>query len=144
MEISKLFFIAKVMFIDTQGRILLLKRSNYKNDGTHDLWDFPGGSVEKNCDVNDCLKREMREEMGLDIEGFTPFFIRSGEGTKDNSYFVLSLFYKKDDFSNLDIILSHEHTEYKWVDYDEFCELDFYMSDRENLVAIKEFLKKNL
>jgi len=48
---------------DSQGRILLLRRS----DGD-DLWGFPGGAIEPGESVVEALQREIREEIGLKVE----------------------------------------------------------------------------
>ena len=37
------------------------------------MWEFPGGKTEKGEDLETCLKREIREEMGVDIRINTPF-----------------------------------------------------------------------
>jgi 8-oxo-dGTP pyrophosphatase MutT (NUDIX family) len=48
---------------DRRGRLLLLRRS----DG-EDLWGFPGGAMEPGERAVDAVKREVREEIGLEVE----------------------------------------------------------------------------
>jgi mutator protein MutT len=49
------------------GRLLITKRKA----GVHleGLWEFPGGKREANESLEDCLHRELREELGIEIEG---------------------------------------------------------------------------
>lgn len=48
---------------DGEGCVLLLRRSDGDN-----LWGFPGGMIEPGEGAVDALKREVREEIGLEIE----------------------------------------------------------------------------
>jgi 8-oxo-dGTP diphosphatase len=48
---------------DEEGRILLLRRSDGEN-----LWGFPGGAIEPNERAADAVVREVREEIGLQVE----------------------------------------------------------------------------
>ncbi len=51
---------ASVIVVDGQGRLLLGRRSD------DHLWGYSGGSVEIDEPAEDCARRELREEMGLD------------------------------------------------------------------------------
>jgi 8-oxo-dGTP diphosphatase len=51
--------------IEYEGKILLARR---KADAHYPLfWEFPGGKVEQGEDPKDCVVREIREELAIDI-----------------------------------------------------------------------------
>lgn len=54
--------IAVAIVTNNQGQVLLGRRKNPEEAG---LYGFPGGKVEKFETVENCLKRETREETGL-------------------------------------------------------------------------------
>jgi 8-oxo-dGTP diphosphatase len=51
---------------DSQGRLFLARRGP-KAKNERGLWEFPGGSVEFGETMADALRREMREEFGIEI-----------------------------------------------------------------------------
>jgi 8-oxo-dGTP diphosphatase len=58
---------AGALILDAQGRLFLAQRGpQAKNE--RGLWEFPGGAVEFGERLADALRREMREEFGIEIE----------------------------------------------------------------------------
>ena len=51
---------------DSQGRLFLARRG-IKAKNERGLWEFPGGSVELGETMAAALRREMREEFGIEI-----------------------------------------------------------------------------
>ncbi len=57
------------------GRVLLTQRKK----GTHleGLWELPGGKIDVDEDPRDALVRELREELGIEVEVGAPLEITS-------------------------------------------------------------------
>lgn len=55
---------------DGEGRFLLARR----RPGTHleGLWEFPGGAMEDGESPDGALRRELREELGVEVEVGSP------------------------------------------------------------------------
>ncbi|MEM7554472.1 MAG: 8-oxo-dGTP diphosphatase MutT [Cyanobacteria bacterium P01_A01_bin.84] len=49
-----------------QGQILIDRRLQEGEMGG--LWEFPGGKIEANETIEECIKREIKEEIGINIE----------------------------------------------------------------------------
>src|SRR6266403_1309849 len=52
--------------LEDAGKILLARRS--PGQALAGMWEFPGGKVEEGEDAREALKRELREELGAEIE----------------------------------------------------------------------------
>lgn len=63
---------AAALILDPQDRLLLLHRTD------NDCWGIPGGAMELGESLIDTVKRETREETGLQIDDLTFFELFSG------------------------------------------------------------------
>ncbi len=57
--------VAAAVIRDARGRILLTKRAEHLHQGG--LWEFPGGKLEPGESIEQALRREIREELGLQL-----------------------------------------------------------------------------
>ena len=64
-----------IIFINRQRQILLLLRDDIPTIPFPNHWDLPGGHVEPGESPEACIVREMKEEIGLDLEGFALFVV---------------------------------------------------------------------
>lgn len=60
-----LLLVAACALIDSDGRVLLARRPEGKKMAG--LWEFPGGKLEPGETPEAALKRELREELGIDV-----------------------------------------------------------------------------
>ncbi|RLF46620.1 MAG: diadenosine tetraphosphate hydrolase [Thermoplasmata archaeon] len=109
-------------------------------------WGFVKGNIEKGESLEETFFREAEEEAGLKKEN-----LRLIEGFKEK----ISYFYKKGgktiykeviyllaESNTFDVKLSHEHTAYEWLSYEDALERITYENDRNVLRKAHEFLRR--
>ena len=75
-----------VSVIITKGsRVLMGKRKNAHGDGS---WQFPGGHLEFNETPEECAKREVLEETGLQVDGFRPVAFTNDIFQKEGKHYI--------------------------------------------------------
>ena len=103
----------------TDGRYLLLRRSDTR-DFAPGQWETGSGRLEQGEGFLEALRRESREELGLDVRvecvlGVTHFY--RGEPTPGNEMVGVSFGCSVDDGASLAV--SEEHSEHRWVTAEE-------------------------
>lgn len=126
MKNDGLFCVCQKALIKKDGKVLVL------NDPIEGL-DFPGGKIQegeaKDGEANSlilALQREVREETGLEIEVFDPFHVWYHEFPKESRNYgkVVYIVAFKCKYLSGEIKLSDEHNKFKWVDKNDYKEVD--------------------
>ena len=108
----------KVIILNEDGKILAIRRSN--TAPTRPLyWDLPGGILEEGEDKVEAIKREIKEETGLEVESISA--ISEGIWHEGDYSWTTTCYLAK--LKKTNVTLSYEHDEYKWVTKEEFKEL---------------------
>jgi len=111
------------------NKILLTRRKKEKSLGG--FWEFPGGKVEDGESDKDALKRELKEELNLEVYDLD----FSSENIHNYDEFVIHLIgYKckaKSDPGKLT-----DHDKYEWVGVSELREYNLAKADRPLLKSI--------
>lgn len=107
--------------------LLVVKRSE-DDDLYPGAWEFPGGHLEEGETLKDGLKRELNEEIGFDSD-FEPIITHYYDEVKNNIHDLEIDFIINVDKENVNVELSNEHCDYKWVTKDSEL-LDDYIKDK--------------
>ena len=110
--------------IRNNGRILLCTRP----DGKHleGLWEFPGGKADPGESDEQCLKREIREELSIDIIVLDLIFrIEHSYPGKD----VEIVFYRAMQTDMAQQINVTEGQEFRWIELSGMKKLDLVPAD---------------
>lgn len=89
-----------------QDDVLVVKRAT---DGG---WELPGGRLGAEEDAPEGVRREIREETGLDVDVRRPVHAVSWRNDDDNGRFGV---YYRCLTSADEVSLSHEHTDFDWL-----------------------------
>lgn len=66
---------ASIIFVNDKREILLFLRDNDSTIPFPNMWDVLGGHVEQSETPEACIVREMKEELGVALEGFQLFSV---------------------------------------------------------------------
>lgn len=97
-----------------QRKVLILKRSPL-DDFLPNVWEFPGGSLEKGETLHEALIREIKEETHLDISGISAKLIGISEEISSEKHDV-QVNYEIILSGSVQITLSLEHMAYDWIE----------------------------
>ncbi len=120
--------VAAAIIVNEEGQVLLARRLEGDPQGAR--WEFPGGKLRRGESPQECLKRELQEELGIEAE-VEDFFHSVKQELGDRSILLLAYFCK---WKQGEIAL-RAHSAWKWLDLGDLMEMDLLEADR--VVAAK-------
>ncbi len=122
--------VAVAVIIDRHQRILVAKRFKHQHQGG--LWEFPGGKLEANETITQALKRELKEELDIEIHTSRPL-IDIKHHYPDQS--VQLLVHRVHGFSGLP--KGAEGQDIKWQPINTLAPTDFPAANRPIINALQ-------
>jgi 8-oxo-dGTP diphosphatase len=115
-------FVAMKAFIEFDGRILLLRDAPHRSNPGR--FDAPGGRVEPGEMFLDALRREIREETGLEVRIDEPFFVGEWRPVvRGEQWQIVGTFFACTAASD-DVKVSDEHDRFIWILPSEYRKFD--------------------
>ena len=107
----------------SDGKVLIARRNPMLTKGSR--WEFPGGKIKPGEDPRRCLAREIREELGIEIEVLD----KLGTITHAEDQRSLKLLFYRANWTAGSLHL-RDHSEIQWVRADRLSEYDLTPPDR--------------
>ena len=121
-----------VGIIMQDNNILLCQR---KPDARYGLkWEFPGGKLEQNESPEDCLRRELHEELGINAD-LVGLFHHQHSDYKDGGSFDVYYYYITDYKNKL---ANQVFASIAWVPVSEINQYDILEGNREVVLLLIE------
>lgn len=124
--------IAVAYILNSAQEVLCLKRSMMKKSNPG-KWHTPAGKVEEGELPQECMERELREELGemfrAAVSSHVTYVDHQPDGDYETHLFVM-------DYVGGEVILNVENDEVRWVHKDRLFELDVIPSIAEDLKHI--------
>ena len=102
---------------DNHGSVLIAQRAD---DSHRNKWEFPGGKRRENETYEQAIRREILEELSVDV---LPQEIIFKHPYEEFDLIFIKCFY------NQGIIKLNDHLDYRWVRPDNLLEYDFLSGD---------------
>ena len=126
--------IGAFIFNDRNEFLMVLRGENCKNEAG--MWMLPGGAVDFNERLQDTVKREIKEELGIDVEVDELVGVINHILPEEKQHWVSNIFKCKIVSGEPRIQEPHKHAGMKWFSLDSLPENLSIAS----ALSIKEFM----
>jgi nucleoside triphosphatase len=123
------------LILNEDDEVFLMKSPKWENQ-----WLVPGGHVEKGESIEECLRREVKEEVGLDVDEIQFVTVLEGmpESFERDTHFIFLNYSCRAE--NQEVELDQEEAvESVWIDPEEALDSDLDINE-STVEFIEEFL----
>lgn len=129
------------LIFNQKGKALLVRSDKWKNK-----YCVPGGHIELGETIEDAIRREIKEETGLDIYDVEFALMQEfifDEAFHEKRHFIFLDFVCKTDASENKVVLNSESQEYVWVFSEESLKLSLEPYTRRLIEHLKSKSNEN-
>ena len=133
MSENNLTIVSALVLVDQDGRVLVCERP--KGKFMEGFWEFPGGKLEANELPDDCIIREVKEELGVDLSNscFSPLTFTTFDYEEFSAIIFLYLSREWEGF-----IKPKENQNLKWVRPNELFEINMLPADKPLISFVRD------
>jgi len=123
-----------VGIVERNGKFLILRRVD-ENPLWHHKWELPGGKIELNETPVDALRREVREEAGIEINSPRLVGIHTHHWhLPDRIQQTFLLVHRAQTDSDAVTLLPEENDAHQWVTADQYLAMDDCLEGNKDMV----------
>ncbi len=131
----KLLLVVACALIDADGRVLIAQRPEGK--GMAGLWEFPGGKIEAGERPEQCLIRELKEELGIEVKEACLAPLTFASFAYDDFHLLMPLYICR---RWEGLVQAHEHQALKWVKAQALRDYPMPPADEPLIPALMDLL----
>ncbi len=131
----KLLLVVACALIDADGRVLIAQRPEGK--GMAGLWEFPGGKIEAGERPEQCLIRELKEELGIEVKEACLAPLTFASFAYDDFHLLMPLYVCR---RWEGLVQAHEHQALKWVKAQALRDYPMPPADEPLIPALMDLL----
>lgn len=129
--------VVTVIFIDKNNKILMEKHRT--NQTMQNLWQFPGGKVESNELLKSAARREVKEELNINISSSSLAPLTFENYQSNNKHFIIFYFICR---NWKGVITNKEDQTLRWFGLNEIKTSEIIPYNHKALQQLFEFLEK--
>lgn len=135
---------AKAVIINDEGKVLLVREGKHYTEGTQlNKYGIPGGRLDPGESYEDGLRREVKEETGLEVEILDPIYVGEWRPIiREVPHQIIAIF-TVCKAKTTDVKLSEEHDNFKWVDPANPGDITFMDPDDKVVARLAQWLTSN-